>query len=123
MKPAALGFRAHSGWTALVAVSIEQGTPRVLVRQRPQLVETFTYEYRQPYHAAEKMSLDRARVFIARIESEANLLVEAAIHSTLREQGYNLASLGLLLASTKPLPSLDKILASHALIHTADGEL
>jgi hypothetical protein len=30
---------------------------------------------------------------------------------------------GLLLASGRPLPALDKILASHALIHTADGEL
>jgi hypothetical protein len=30
---------------------------------------------------------------------------------------------GLLLASGRPLPGLEKILASHALIHTADGEL
>jgi hypothetical protein len=30
---------------------------------------------------------------------------------------------GLLLASGKPLPELEKILQSHALIHTADGEL
>jgi hypothetical protein len=29
----------------------------------------------------------------------------------------------LLLASGRPLPELEKILASHALIHTADGEL
>ncbi len=30
---------------------------------------------------------------------------------------------GLLLASGRPLPVLEKVLASHALIHTADGEL
>jgi hypothetical protein len=30
---------------------------------------------------------------------------------------------GLLLSSGKPLPELEKILQSHALIHTADGEL
>ena len=30
---------------------------------------------------------------------------------------------GLLLASGRPLPELQSILASHALIHTADGEL
>jgi len=34
-----------------------------------------------------------------------------------------LARCGLLLASGRPLPALEKILASHALIHTADGEL
>jgi hypothetical protein len=126
MKPAALGFRAHSGWTALVAVSLEQGAPRVLVRQRPQLVETFTYEYRQPYHTAEKMTVDKARAFIVGIESEAQRLAEAAIRSVqtdLRKQDYKLTSFGLLLASAKPIPSLDKILSSHALIHTADGEL
>jgi hypothetical protein len=126
MKPAALGFRVHSGWTSLVAVSLEKGEPRVLVRQRPRLVAAFTYEYRQPYHIAEKMSIDKANVFIARVESEAQHLAEAAIRSVqteLREQGYKLTSFGLLLASGKPLPSLDKILSSHALIHTADGEL
>jgi len=32
MIPAALGFRAHSGWTALVAVSLEKDGPRVLLR-------------------------------------------------------------------------------------------
>jgi len=131
MKHAALGFRAHSGWTALVAVSLEavsleKDQPRVLVRQRPQLVEEFTYRFRQPYHTAEKMPLDQAREFVSRIEEGAKRLAEAVIctiHTDLRKQGYELTCFGLLLASAKPLPSLDKILRSHALIHTADGEL
>ena len=38
-------------------------------------------------------------------------------------QNYKLNGAGVLLASGKPLPALDKILSSHALIHTADGEL
>ena len=41
----------------------------------------------------------------------------------LKEQGIKLTRCGLLLASGRPLPVLEKILASHALIHTADGEL
>jgi hypothetical protein len=41
----------------------------------------------------------------------------------MQEQRLKLARCGLLLASGRPLPALEKILASHALIHTADGEL
>jgi hypothetical protein len=126
MKHAALGFRAHSGWTALVAVSLEKDQPRVLVRQRPKLVEEFTYEFRQPYHTAEKMPLDKAREFVSCIEEGAKRLAEGVIcpiQTDLRKQGYEVTCFGLLLASAKPPPSLDKILRSHALIHTADGEL
>src|SRR5260370_28962995 len=125
-KQAALGFRAHSGWTALVAVCLEKGAPVVLARQRVHLVETFTYEFRQPYHTAEKMLLGQAREFISRMQAEARRLAYRAIRdlqSELQKQGLKLTRCGLLLASGRPLPGLDKILASHALIHTADGEL
>jgi hypothetical protein len=125
-KPAALGFRAHSGWTALVAVSLEKGALVVLARQRVHLVETFTYEFRQPYHTAGIMLVGQARDFIERVRDEARRLAYRAIQglqSDLQKQGIALKSCGLLLASGKPLPALDKILASHALIHTADGQL
>src|SRR6266849_7850988 len=126
MKRAALGFRVHSGWTALVAVSLEKGVPAVLARQRVHLVETFTYEFRQPYHTAKKMPPGEGREFISRMRTEARRLAYPAIRelaSRTQEQGVKLTRCGLLLASGRPLPALDKILASHALIHTADGEL
>ena len=63
MKQAAVGFRAHSGWAAMVAVSLDETSPRVLLRQRPHLVKKFTYEFRQPYHSAEKISLAEGRSF------------------------------------------------------------
>jgi len=116
----------HSGWTALVAVSLEKGAPVVLARQRVHLVETFTYGFRQPYHTAEKMLPGQAGDFIERVRNEARKLAHRAIHglqSDLQKQGVNLTRCGLLLASGRALPALDKILASHALIHTADGEL
>jgi len=125
-KQAALGFRVHSGWTALVAVCIDRGSPAVLARQRVHLVETFTYEFRQPYHTAEKMQPGQACEFIERVRDEARCLAYGAIgeiQSDLQEKGLKLTRCGLLLASGRPLPGLEKILASHALIHTADGEL
>ena len=125
-KQAAVGFRVHSGWAAVVAVCVEKGAPVVLVKQRVHLVETFTYEFRQPYHTAEKMLEGQPREFIARMQAEARRLAYRAVReleSRTQEQGVKLTRCGLLLASGRPLPVLEKILASHALIHTADGEL
>jgi hypothetical protein len=125
-EQAAVGFRVHSGWAAAVAVSLEKGQPVVLTRQRVHLVNTFTYEFRQPYHTAEKMLDGQAREFLSRIQAEARRLAHRAIReiaSRTQEQGVTLTRGGLLLASGRPLPALEKILASHALIHTADGEL
>lgn len=126
LKEAAVGFRVHSGWAAVVAVWLEKGAPIVLARQRVHLVETFTYEFRQPYHTAEKMLIGQAREFIERMQAEARRLAYRAIReitARTQEQGVKLTRCGLLLASGRPLPALQKILASHALIHTADGEL
>lgn len=126
MKNAAVGFRVHSGWAAAVVVGLEKGRPSVLARERVHLVETFSYAYRQPYHTAEKMGAEEGRAFIAAVRGEARRLAQGAIRrlqSEIPRQGYKLARCGLLLASGRPLPALEKVLASHALIHTADGEL
>jgi hypothetical protein len=40
----------------------------------------------------------------------------------LDERQYQIVGSAVLLASGRPLPSLSKILASHPLIHTAEGE-
>jgi hypothetical protein len=126
MKQASIGLRVHSGWTALIAVAVEDGQPQVLWRARPHLVETFTFAFRQPYHTAEKATIDEAREIISRARSEATRLARKAIgevQGRLDAIEFELSSCGLLLASGRPLPALEKILASHSLIHSADGEL
>src|SRR5260370_35600240 len=68
----------------------------------------------------------QGREFISRMQAEARRLAYRAIcdvQSELQKQGLKLTRCGLLLASGRVLPGLDKILASHALIHTADGDL
>jgi hypothetical protein len=126
MKQAAVGFRVHSGWSALVTISLETGAPVVLGRERVHLVNTFIYKFRQPYHTAERMPIGEAGAFVAGARSEAKELATRALCSTraeLQKQGYELARCALLLASGRTLPGLEGILQSHALIHTADGEL
>ena len=126
MKQAALGFRVHSGWAAVVAVSLEKSAPVVLERKRVHLINTFTYTFRQPYHTAKKMPLAEARQFIAQVEKEAKQLAHRMIHGMqceFEKREIKLTRGSLLLASGRPLPGFEDILASHALIHTADGGL
>ena len=126
MQKAAVGFRVHSGWTALVVVSVEKGLPVVLSRQRLNLVKIFSYKFRQPFHTAEKLPFANADKFISSVRTDAEQLACSALRAVkeqLKKQRYQLDRASLLLASGKALPDLEKILQSHALIHTADGEL
>jgi hypothetical protein len=126
VKEAAIGFRVHSGWAAMVAVTIEKGSPSIVAKHRAHLVKTFTYAFRQPYHTAEKMPLGEGREFIRRVQNEARSMAYHAIRSVQsdsKQQGIRLARGSMLLASGRTLPDLERILSSHALIHTADGGL
>jgi len=126
MNRAAIGFRIHSGWAAMVAVALEDGLPVVLDRCKLQLVKTFSYAFRQPYHTAEKMPIDEAAEFVRGVENESRELALAGISSLQKELEkleYKICGCALLLASGRSLPEFEKILASHAMIHTADGEL
>jgi hypothetical protein len=100
--------------------------PAVLVRRRIELVDPAASGARQPFHEAEGKKLPKAREIIRRCSSDANRLARKAFREVVAELGKNghrVAGCGLLLASGRPLPALEAILASHALIHTADGEL
>jgi len=64
--------------------------------------------------------------FIRGVQSDAKRLAISSLRSLqadLAEGDFTIVRSALLLASGRALPELEKILASHALIHTADGEL
>jgi hypothetical protein len=126
MKKASVGFRVHSGWTAMVAVAGSGDAPEVLQRRIVHLVKTFSYTFRQPYHTAATMPFAEGAKFITNARMEAEELALVAIRDLkkqLAELDWKLSAGGLLLASGRKLPKLENILVSHALIHTADGEL
>ena len=109
-----------------MAVALTDHFPVVLLRKRIELVKTFTYTFRQPYHTAEKMPLAEAKKFVGGVKREANRLAGAGmagIEKDLASGDYQVTACALLMASGRSLPPLEKILASHAMIHTADGEL
>jgi len=126
VQTAAVGFRVHYGWAAAVVVCGPIDTPLVVDRKKIQLVKTFSYTFRQPYHTAEKMERSGAAKFVRDVQTEAKGLAVSSLRSLqsdLAAGEFKIVRGALLLASGRVLPELDKILASHALSHTADGEL
>ena len=122
----ALGLRAHSGWAAAIALAGPASAPRVLARQRLEFADPKLAYSKQPYHAAAERSLPEAEKLIAQcMQSSADLafLGMRGIVDELKAAGARVSACGLLLGSGKPLPELAGILKSHALIHTAEGEM
>ncbi len=123
---AALGFRAHSGWAALVVVAGPPRSPAVIDRRRIQLVDPGIPGSKQPYHAAQNLDLKKAEEVVRRSTKQARRLARRALRAVmddLREKGHDLVGCGILLGSGRPATTLAATLASHALIHTAEGEL
>jgi hypothetical protein len=124
MRDAALGLRAHSGWAALVAVAGDGPSVEVVDRRRVEMTDPRRPLSKQPYHQAEELPLGRAGRLLEGYSKKARELACRALKdvvASLRGRGYWVVGNGILLASGRPLPKLEAILASHALIHTADG--
>lgn len=122
----AFGFRAHSGWAAMVEVGGTADAPRVMGRRRVVIADAELAGSKQPYHAAAEHPLAEARALVdAAIESSRGLALEAfsAAMRALQGKGHEIAGCGIVTGSGRALPGLESILASHALIHTAEGEM
>jgi hypothetical protein len=125
MRRAALGIRVHSGWGALVAVSHENGTIEFLDRRRLQITGTIDDGANQPYHAARSLQLFEAEAFLANAFTDAHTAASSRLREVidaLHSQKYRVAGCAILMASGRTLPPLDRILAAHPLLHTAEGE-
>jgi hypothetical protein len=125
MRPAAIGCRSHSGWAALVTIAGSRETPQVIDRRRIETFDTAIRGSKQPFHAAEPLEFHAAEDLIQRCARNTARLSERALRETMEEVGrggYRVESCGIALASGRALPELKAILASHALIHTAEGE-
>jgi hypothetical protein len=122
----ALGFRAHSGWAAAVALGGSSRSPEVIDRRRISLIEPGSPGGVQPYHVARTMDLPKAEEFIkgviAAIDRSASLAVRS-LAEAINGKDHSVAGCGIVLASGRALPSLEATLRSHAMVHTAEGEL
>jgi hypothetical protein len=121
MSGAALGWRSHSGWAVLVAVSGTPGSPRVLARERVQLVDEPLP--RMTYHAIEQydLSLREGKALIAKVRRAA---AAAAVKATrVAAQAHGAETVGVVGKVRNVPDDLERILASHSLLHNAEGGL
>ena len=80
---------------------------------------------KQPYHFAESLGLEEAERHLQKCAAVSQRLAVQAMREMLdgvTARKYRVLGCAILLASGRALPSLQKILASHALIHAAEGE-
>ena len=124
MKRAAVGFRMHSGWGALVVMA-NDGALEVADRRHIVIAEARIPGSKQPYHYVENLGVKDAEKHLANCSAASEQLTSAAIRELLEEleeREYRVSGAAMLMASASKVPSLAKILASHALIHAAEGE-
>ena len=119
----ALGLRVHSGWAAVLAVAGNIAKPEVFYRARLELVDGVVPS--QPFHQVEHLGVARAKELLGRWQRQVNRLAVTGIRAALRPslaQEHEARCVAILLSSGRPLPALEQVLASHALIHAAEGE-
>ena len=110
----------------LVVLAGPMESPIVVERRRVEIADPKIVGSKQPYHAAKGLSLKGAEALVsACAEASAQLAAEAVRKAIadVRQKGYEISTSCILTGSGRSIPPLDKILASHPLLHTAEGEL
>jgi hypothetical protein len=99
--------------------------PELLARSRVLLIDEHDPESKQPYHAVEFLCVEEATGRLDGYMAVATRLAHDAIRAQ-SEQGKGrdivIRSVGIVDSSSRKQVSLPSILASHALIHAADGD-
>ena len=126
---AGLGFRVHSGWAAVIALGGKPAFPEMIHRARVALIDregegTPQPYHAQPYHAAAEMELAEAEAYIGRSGKASTAIAREELEALLVKLGAKncgVAGCGVLFAAGRQPGILANTLASHAMIHTAEG--
>ncbi len=118
-----MGFRVHSGWAAMVAVTGSPFQPVIVDRRRIELAEASERGPVQPYHRAQEMGAEHARIFLEQCRTAWNALACASLETVIKNIGGDrVRHCAVLTGSGRLATTLEATLASHAAIHTAEGE-
>lgn len=120
----AFGFKAHSGWAALVVLCKQAGEVAVVDRRRIELVDEPWAK--QPYHAAEGLERQAARDLVKRgIDAAHRLALREMRAAVKREHDRKNEVTGCAVLVGTPMPdwNTDEILSVHFRMHKAEGTL
>jgi hypothetical protein len=123
---AALGFKLHTGWAAVVGVAGVPGRFEVLLRRRIELLPPGDSVPRFVYHKAAELPSSQAADLVQRAEAisqETALLAVKAILEYLRPLVRVIKAAGIPCGSKPVSDDLSAVLRSHPMIHTAEGAL
>ena len=120
MTAIGLGWRIHSWWAVVVAVSGPAASPVVVHRERVTLLDDATAQ--EPYHAAVGLPLEEAMALIRSVE-EAAASSAASIISGFASSLGSVATVGVVGGNRRLPMELPQRLASHALLHASERDL
>lgn len=124
--PAALGFKLHTGWAMLVALTGTTAKFEILLRRRIELLPSGDVIPRFMYHRAAEISLAHATRLIQQAEvaaiDAARLAVSEALDH-LRALVVTTKAAGIASGSKPVSTDLAAVLRSHPMIHTAEAAL
>lgn len=118
----AAGFKAHSGWAALVVIGSSNGDFVVIDRRRIELVdETWA---KQPYHAAEDLPAAEARRLVQRGIDAAHRIAKREMRAFVkRAAGHEIVACAVLVGTPMPDWTIEQIRSVHVRMHKAEGVL
>ena len=121
MTGTALGWRTHSGWAVVVAVSGTPSHPHVLARERVQLVDEPLP--RMAYHAIEAwdLSLKEGKALVAKVRRTATTAATKAMKAAVQQHGAD--AIGVVGKVRNVPDDFGRILKAHSLLHAAEGAL
>lgn len=119
MTAIGLGWRIHSWWAVVVAVSGTAAAPVVVHRDRVTLVDDPSVQ--EAYHAAGGLPFDEAPAFIRSVQEKAASVAASVITEFSSSLGA-ISTTGVV-GGDRRLPELSRILVKHALLHAAERDL
>jgi hypothetical protein len=122
----ALGFKAHSGWAAVVTIAKASVGVEVIDRRRIELIDEGELWAKQPYHAAEELEPGEARLVVKKGIASAQRVAVLRIKEIVRrsaDSGYQISACGILAPEPMPDWGTDEILSVHIRMHKAEGVL
>jgi hypothetical protein len=123
---AALGFKLHTGWAAVVVAARPRDHVEVVLRRRIELLPPDQSVPRFVYHEAAELAAAESSKLIKRAARAAQAAAGTALAGILEELRSGRVSIdaaGLATGSTAIPSDLAAILAAHTLIHAAEGVL